>query len=398
MDYTFRTYPVPSIALSTHAPVPYYGRCNSSGVPLPWSSADPNNFTAWSGMLNAVTGAWQTDGSPNVYYYGLVHLDCGGGCVAGMGWLGLPAAVGFDGFGVAHSGASDTHAHEVGHNHDRYHAPGCGAGNPSAFPYLDGSSRAIIGNAAHPNYGLDLNSLAIYTYDRAGGGYFDFMTYCDPAWVSDVTYEALWQYDNITLAARAANRIGTRSFVVHGALDSRTGQVEFKPTYAVNIPARLPQPGDYVLELLDARSNVMAAYPFEMAHATPDRSDASPAPEVSGFHLSVPYLDGVSALRVRRGSAILGRQQAGATTPTVNAAQVRSGQISWSGVAGTQYLVRASLDNGRTWETLGFDLDRPSVNLAATRLSGQRAQIEIIASNGLNSQTLRLSSVFVPKQ
>lgn len=53
VDYTFRTYPVPSIALSTHAPVPYYGRCNSSGVPLPWLAADPNNFTAWSGMLYA---------------------------------------------------------------------------------------------------------------------------------------------------------------------------------------------------------------------------------------------------------------------------------------------------------------------------------------------------------
>jgi hypothetical protein len=153
-----------------------------------------------------------------------------------------------------------------------------------------------------------------------------------------------------------------------------------------------------VLELLDARSNVIAAYPFETASATPDRLDAAPALEVSGFHLTVPYVDGVSALRVRRGSVILGSQKAGAITSTLNAAQVRSGQLIWSGVADARYLVRASLDNGRTWEVVGLDLDQPALNLAATRYSGQSAQFEIVASRGLNSQTLKLGPVLVPKQ
>ncbi|MBI5567686.1 MAG: hypothetical protein HY870_22495 [Chloroflexi bacterium] len=392
VDYTFRAYPVPSIALTTHTPIPFSGPC-LNGVPKPWSNSDPNNFTTWSNMLNTVTGVWQAEGSPNIYYYGLLHLDCGSGCVAGIGWLGLHAAVGFDGFGAAHSGASDTHAHEVGHNHNRYHAPGCGAGNPSSFPYLDGSNRAIIGNAANPNYGFDLKSNAIYTY----GSYFDFMTYCDPGWVSDFTYEALWQFDNVAQAARPTP-IGDRSFLIRGAIDPGTSRVEFKPTYTLDIPARLPIRGDYVLELLDTRSNVIATYPFEAASATPDRYDAAPTPEISGFHLSVPYVDNVSALRVRRGSVVFGSQRADSIVPTVNAAQVRSGQLSWSGVAGARYLVRASLNNGRTWEVVGFDLDQANMNLAATRLSGQPAQFEIVASRGLNSQTLKLGPVFVPEQ
>jgi len=392
VDYTFRTYPVSSIALTTHTPIPFSGPC-LNGVPKPWSNTDPNNTTTWSNMLNAVTDVWQAEGSPNIYYYGLLHLDCGSGCVAGIGWLGLQAAVGFDGFGASHSGASDTHAHEVGHNHDRAHAPGCGAGNPGAFPYLDGSNRAIIGNAAHPNYGFDLTSKVIYPY----ANYFDFMTYCDPVWVSDFTYEALWQFDNVVLAARPTPT-GNRSFLIRGSIEPGTTHIEFKPTYTLDTSARLPERGDYMLELLDARSTVIAAYPFEAAHATPDRLDAAPALEVSGFHLTVPYIDGVSELRVRRGSVILGSQKVGAVTSTVNVAQIRSGQLIWSGVADARYLVRASLDNGRTWEVVGLDLNQPTLNLAVTRYSGQRAQFEIVASRGLDSQTLKLGPVFVPKQ
>ena len=375
VDYTFRTYPVPSIALTTHAPVAFYGRCNSSGVPLPWSSTDPNNFTYWENMLDTVTSVWQAEGSPAIYYSGLLHLDCGGGCVAGIGWIGHEAAVGFDGFGAAHSGASDTHAHEVGHNHNRYHAPGCGAGNPASFPYLDGSNRAIIGNAANPNYGFDLNSKAIYTY----GSYFDFMTYCDPAWVSDFTYEALWQFDNVTLAARPISTIGDRSFLIRGSIDPDTSRIDFRPAYAINIPARLPQPGEYVLELLDDRSRVIKAYPFAAAVATPDRTDAAPAAQITGFHLTVPYVDGVSTLRVQYGSVIMGSQLVASSTHTVKAAQVRSGQLSWSGASGAYYLVRASLDNGHTWEVIGLDLDRPVLNLAATRFADPHARFEIIA-------------------
>lgn len=398
VDYTLRTYPVPSVALTTHAPVPFYGRCNSSGVPLPWSPTDPNNFTYWEDMLDTVTTVWQAEGSPNIYYYGLVHLDCGSGCVAGIGWLGLQAAIGFDGFGAAHSGASDTHAHEVGHNHNRPHAPGCGAGNPGSFPYLDGSNRAIIGSAAKPNYGFDLNSQAIYTYQRANGGYFDFMTYCDPVWVSDFTYEALWQFENLTLNARSATPIGDRAFLVRGSFDAATGQAEFRPTYVINSPARLPQPGDYTLELLDARSHVMAAYSFAAVTATPDRLDAAPTPALSGFNLNVPYVDGVNALRVRRGSVILGSQLAGSSTPTVNAPQVRSGQLSWSGVAGARYLVRASLDRGRTWEVIAIDLTQSTLNLSAAHFGGRQVQFEIVASHGLDSRALQFGPITVPKQ
>lgn len=386
IDYTFRTYPVPGITLSTHAPVPFNGRCNSSGVPLPWSSSDPNNFTYWEDMLTLMTNVWIADGRPNTYYYGLLHLDCGGGCVAGIGWIGgYQAAVGFDGFGTAHSGASDTHAHELGHNHGRYHAPGCGASGPDpSFPYLDGSSRALIGNAANPNYGFDLNSLAIYTY----GSYFDIMNYCDPQWVSDYTYEAWWQYDNVTLAAQRPGT-GNRSLLISGSIDPLAQRASFEPVYAVDVPARSSTGGDYTLELLDQRGSLLAAYPFAAITAQPDRTDEGRSNELVGFHLNVPYVSGVSTLRVKHGTTILGTRQAKSSAPILSTPVNRSGQISWSGreLDGEplHYLVRTSIDDGVTWETIGFNLTQPTVTLDPEFFGGQTVRVEVIASDGLNS-------------
>lgn len=399
VNYTFRTYPVPGITLSTHAPVTFNGRCNSSGVPLPWSSSDPNNFTYWSNMLELVTNVWQSEGGPNVYYYGLLHLDCGSGCVAGMGWIGgMQAAVGFDGFGTSHSGASDTHAHELGHNHGRYHAPGCGAsGTDPSFPYLDGSSRAIIGNGANPNYGFDLNSLAIYTY----GSYFDIMNYCDPQWVSDYTYEAWWQYDNVTLAAQRA-ATNNRSLLISGSIDPLTQRAAFEPVYAVDVPARSSSGGDYTLELLDQRGNLLATYPFAAITAQPDRTDGGPSSEIAGFHLAVPYVSGVAAIRIKHGTTILGTQQAKSSAPVLSSLTNRSGQLSWLGreLDGEplHYLVRASIDGGVTWETIGVNLTQPTMALDPAFFGGQTVRVEVIASDGLNSTQQALGPFNVPNK
>jgi hypothetical protein len=107
-NFTYRIYPVPSVNIATHAAVPYQGPCTSN-VPTPAGSD-------WDGMLDVVTSVWNGDGNPPRYYYGLVHIDCGGGCISGEGWIGFEkAAVGFDGLNSSHAFASETHAHEVGH-------------------------------------------------------------------------------------------------------------------------------------------------------------------------------------------------------------------------------------------------------------------------------------------
>ena len=96
-----------------------------------------NGNGAWSTILSEVNALRVTEGICR-YYYGVVKTSYGSG-VAGMGYLGWPAAIGWDylpsGSGVA--------AHEWGHNWDLRHAPGCGAGSPDpAFPTPTGRSES----------------------------------------------------------------------------------------------------------------------------------------------------------------------------------------------------------------------------------------------------------------
>ncbi len=294
-DYTFRTYPLSSIPLSAHSAVSYSGPCNGSSVPAP-------EYADWQNILYAVTDVWQNEGSSNSYYYGLMDIDCGGGCISGLGWVGgYKVAVGFNGIGASHYAASETHGHEVGHNHGRRHAPGCGAANPDGgFPYAT-DGKGYIGNSTYQNYGFDIVTHDLYSYVDT----YDFMSYCGPAWVSDYTYNALWNFDNdyqepyIRLEAQPA-------LLVAGTIDPASQQVIFQSVEKRVLPVLLPKSGEYVIELLDAAGRVLAAYPFEPVLATADSYRQGTAFEYWGFHLTLPYPEGVASIRVRHGDAVWG--------------------------------------------------------------------------------------------
>jgi hypothetical protein len=395
-DVTYRMYPVPSIITTTHAALPYSGPCYS-GVPNP----APND---WINILDVVTSAWAADGYPDSYYYGLLHIYCGSGCIAGIGRIGQKAAVGFDGFGAAHSYASQTHAHEVGHNHGRWHAPGCGVtGADPAFPYVS-NSEGYIGNSAHPNYGFDIKSQMISAYAT----YYDIMGYCDPQWISDYTYKALLAYDQSQRAVESAAVQSERVLLTSGRIDPATGQVTFRPAYVLDSPdgAQLPDPGDYALELLDANGEVISAHPFAPARATADPLGEI-AFEITGFHLTLPYVEGIASIRVRRGDAILGKLEASTHAPSLEAgvsaldANSRSVRVNWSGRAADgaslRYLVRASTDGGATWQTVGVDLSTPTLDLNPTDFGGQSVLVQILASDGLRTTSLRLGPFVVPQ-
>lgn len=391
--YTYRVYPVPSINSSTHAAIRYDGPCTNN---LPDPAIDD-----WETMLYNVTAVWQSEGSHNVYYYGLLKVYCGGGCISGIGWIGQTAAVGFDGFGASHSESSETHAHEVGHNHSRLHAPGCGADGPDpSFPYVQaGSGR--IGDSTHLNYGFNIDTQAIYVYST-----YELMSYCGPAWISDYTYTALWSFDNSLRSV--APSLGNPAWLISGSIDPHADQAVLDPAYAIDLPARLPERGDYVLEMLDQTDRVVAAYPFAPTHAQPDRlKDPSGGEETIGFHLILPYRADATTLRVRHNGGVVGKLQAGTAAPRLTAA-TRSGQLNptdqirWIGydVDGSplSYLVRASTDQGKSWQTIGVNLTEPTIELNPIDFGGRQVLIEVLGSNGLQTTQLQIGPYFVAKK
>jgi hypothetical protein len=393
-DYTYRIYPVPSIITSIHSAANYSGACSGAG-PTP-------SYQDWENILDVVTTLWDNAGGPDNYYYALLSIDCGGSCIAGIGWIGgYKAAVGWSGYSAAHTAASETHAHEVGHNHGRRHAPGCGpSGVDSNYPYSGGA----IGNSGHQNFGFDIVTLQIYPY--AAPTAYDIMDYCDNQWVSDYTYAGLYHFDNPGLNSTVNQPLGEKSLLVSGSINSISGRATIRSAYTLDIQARLPDHGDHTLELLDARGNIIATYSFQPVHAEIDRYPLSAGGERIGFNLRVPYADNLAALRVRQGSAILGELRSGAHAPLLSAqiatrnAATQTTRLNWSAADpdrdALHYLVRASIDNGATWQTIGVDLTQPQIDLDPDYFSGQSVLVQVLASDGLHTSYLNLGPYSIP--
>lgn len=166
-------YPTSQLVLNVHASVTFDGTVSAGG-------------NGWDDLLNGVADFRSSEGAAyDEYYYGIFNpassagAFCGGGCVAGLGFVGGPgddyvrAAIGL-GFGGDLS--TGTAAHEVGHNHGRDHAP-CGTSGDPNFP--------------HPGASIGVWGYDIVTRDLKDPGYHtDLMGYCSPAWVSDYNYNA----------------------------------------------------------------------------------------------------------------------------------------------------------------------------------------------------------------
>lgn len=162
-----------------------------------WSSPILADGTGWDTILYALSQTRDAEKeSPNTYYYALFNpadsfaAYCGYSCTVGLSNLAFSASypflrasvgVGFTEYGIS----GETFVHEVGHAHGRYHAP---CGGPAQVD---------------PDYPYSGAGIGAWGYDRRSGtlvdpsGTLDMMGYCDPIWLSDYTYTAL--FDRIAL-------------------------------------------------------------------------------------------------------------------------------------------------------------------------------------------------------
>jgi hypothetical protein len=183
------------IESSVHAPMNYTG---------PAITADGGG---WSQALGAVGNLRRTDRpATNVYYYGLVApaatlMDyCPTSCVGGV--ANIPASptstAQFASMGVSyHEPYPSKHVddmevrvaqQEVAHDFGRLHAfcqvPDGGTpatGLDPNYPYKTGSVGV---------WGYDLNKKKLYDPMT----FFDIQSYCNPVWISDYTYSAIFDW------------------------------------------------------------------------------------------------------------------------------------------------------------------------------------------------------------
>jgi hypothetical protein len=192
---------------------------SSSG---PLVSNDSNG--AWGAILSEVYALRTADASTR-NYFGVVGTSYNSG-YAGLGYIGAPAAIGWDKANTV----ANVVTHELGHNFGRSHAP-CGVTPADAsYPYPN----AIIGE-----WGLDLGALAL----KSPSGFKDIMSYCGPNWVSDYTYEGILNFRGagpLIASASTASPAGL-GLLVWGRI--RRDSVILEPAFLVRAPARLPANG-----------------------------------------------------------------------------------------------------------------------------------------------------------
>ena len=142
-------------------------------------------------------------------------------------------------------------AHELGHNLNLIHAPGCGAGGPDPeYPYENGAIGA---------WGYDFVNETLVSAATS-----DLMTYCRPQWISDYSFTRALahrgQVESTPLAA--AKTSPTRGLLVWGGLDGNEKPF-LEPAFVVNAPPSLPRmDGPYNITGEDENGDSLFDLPF----------------------------------------------------------------------------------------------------------------------------------------
>ncbi|HEX2187242.1 MAG TPA: hypothetical protein VHG51_00015 [Longimicrobiaceae bacterium] len=330
---------------------------------------DPQGNT-WIATVSELDAVRVAEGSDR-YYYGVVQAPYAGGGVVGIA-AGIPSrtSLGWDRAGDA----SETMAHELGHNWGRFHAP-CGgaAGSDPTYPY----SLGLIGV-----FGMDVAARDLKT----PSAYTDIMGYCDQQfWISDYTFRAIYAYRMANDAA--ASRAPQPSLLVWGRI--LDGELVLEPAFQVTTRPSLPRSGGrYTVEGLDASGGVLFSVSFD-GERIPDLPGdkrhfafAVPLGPDAASRLATLRLAGNGEATERRATAATAPQH-GAVQPFERVAATRSGSgeasLRWDPARYPMVMVR----NARTGEILSLARD------GSARVAGAAGELELVLSDGVRSVVRR---------
>jgi peptidase M66-like protein len=328
-------------------------------------AVESGSSSAWTQILNELRAARTADANAR-YYYGVVKPSYTSG-IAGVGYVGLPVAIGWD-----RTGGDHVAAHEWGHNWGRDHAPCGDPGNPDqSYPYANGD----IGV-----YGFDVESETIKP-----PSFKDLMGYCNNEWISDYTYTGVLDFraTHADVAAGFAEAMQPCLLVWGRIVD---GEPVLEPAFEIVTRPSLPERlGPYRVEGRAADGSSVFGISFspdrvaddpaggaQFAFAVPLQPDR--ASRLASLHLAVPGRPTVSL-----------RASAGATLGSagVTAARLGAGRIGlrWDAAAHPMLMVRDPV----TGQVLSF------ARGGRSEIVTDRPALDLQLSTGVRGRDLRLA-------
>ena len=210
--------------------------------------------TGWSDLLSSLRDVRSARGIPfDTYVHALINPAtsmasfCSGGCTLGLAYrvtspFSADTKVGL-GLGFAGDRTGRTLVHELGHQHDRGHAPCGGVGNPDLdYPYEGGGLGGVEGFDVVNGERIDPDE------------YADFMSYCPDLWASDYTWTALHERILSIEGLRASRDVLPHVRYLSFAVDGQ-GDLRFERSHTLSYE----EPDvDWPVQLIDARGLVIA--------------------------------------------------------------------------------------------------------------------------------------------
>ncbi len=321
LDATMRMHPLATFTSAVHAPY-------TTSTNLALQSNNTNG--AWNVVVNEILTLRQAE-SDSRYYYGVVSPTYNSG-VAGVGYIGAEAAIGWD---KLPSGSSVA-AHEWGHNWGRQHAPCGGAGNPDGgYPYTGGEIGVV---------GYDLVDEEL----RPASSH-DLMGYCDDEWISDYTYNAVMTYRSTESSIAGMAEVIQPGLLVWGRIEG--GRAVLEPAFRITARPSLPRrPGPYHIEGRGPDGGRLFALDFAPLEVADDPNGAK------HFAFVVPLraerAERVASLHLNGPGASTSTSMAAATPTSVQVSRGTAGRLRlrWDAAKAPMVLVRDPV----TGEVLSF--------------------------------------------
>jgi hypothetical protein len=335
------------------------------------------------------------------FLYGLVPPAPGYG-IRGQAFSGARVSSGA-------STATSTAAHEITHTAGRSHpfkgssldtgkcgnTPADGAMD-NAYPYANSSIGPLDGS--YEGFETGDPALKIKPAVLPSANWFDIIGYCGPRWISDYTYQAIYNFfphlqapSPLALAAQLTPDVAGDWLGAYGIIAADGNSAWFDHLQRSSNIASVPTvvPGGYSLRQFDVHGNTLADHSF-----TPGLIHHGGG--VMDFGLEVPFAVGTTQIQlIKSPNQVIASQTVSANPPVIN-------NVALSGapnpVTGTVTLgwtasdadgdpltfdVLYTRDGGATFQPVVFGVTGNQTLLDTRRLGGGTARLRVIASDGL---------------